>query len=90
MISECNCCKNKTEDLSPDLEDGNCICTECNCHYFRRFGNLEKSEELLNKKIDNEWLQNYLRNYGMVILGTSTVLYGIYIFCCEKHFYLSR
>ena len=64
MISECNC-------KSPDtLEDGNCICTDCNCHYF-----IEK----------DEWLQNKLRNYGMVILGTSTALYGIYLFCCEKH-----
>jgi hypothetical protein len=76
MISECNCCKNKNENPELDLEDGNCICTECNCHYFRRF---EKSE------VDNKWLQNHLRNYGMVILGTSTLLYGIYIFCCEKH-----
>ena len=84
MISECNCCKNKNEnpDLSPDLEDGNCICTECNCHYFRR--NIEKLEEDPKSK----WLQNHLRNYGMVILGTSTFLYGIYIFCCEKHFFV--
>ena len=75
MISECNCCKNK--DLSPDLEDGNCICTDCNCHYFRRNLNLEEEEP--------KWLQNHLRNYGMVILGTSTILYGIYLLCCEKH-----
>lgn len=78
MISECNCCKNKNKNENPDLEDGNCICTECNCHYFRR--NLEKLEEE-----EPKWLQNHLRNYGMVILGTSTILYGIYIFCCEKH-----
>jgi len=71
MISECNCNDSKSPDM---LEDGNCICTDCNCHYFRR-----------NKDTD-EWLQNKLRNYGMVILGTSTIFYGIYLFCCEKHF----
>lgn len=71
MSSNCNC-NNQNPDM---LEDGNCICTECNCHYFRR-----------NDCKDDEWLQKKIRNYGMVILGTSTVLYGIYIFCCgENH-----
>jgi hypothetical protein len=69
MTSNCNC-KNK----SPEMLEGNCICTDCNCHYFRR-----------NDDLKDEWLQNQLRNYGMVILGTSTVCYGIYLFCCDLH-----
>jgi len=55
------------------LEDGNCICIDCKCHYYKR--NLG----------ENDVLQNKLRNYGVVIIGTSTILYGIYLFCCEKH-----
>ena len=73
MFSECNCIKNN------ELEDGNCICIDCNCHSFRQ-NDLEKDKEK-----DEEWLQNKLRNYGIVILGTSTIFYGIYLFCCEKH-----
>ena len=84
MISECNCTNAKSlymlESGEPEPEkDGNCICTDCNCHYFRR--NVDQLPDL-NK---DEWLQNKLRNYGMVILGTSTIFYGIYLFCCEKH-----
>ena len=79
MISECNCNKSndKSNDKSHDiLEDGNCICTDCNCHYFRRDSDKD------------EWLQNKLRKYGIVILGTSTALYGIYLLCCEKHLHI--
>ena len=83
MISKCNCIKSndksnvKSNDKSNDsnspdmLEDGNCICTDCNCHSDK-----------------DEWLQKKLRNYGIVILGTSTALYGIYLLCCEKHLHI--
>jgi hypothetical protein len=73
MQEEYNCCcKNKNPD--PDmLEDGNCICTDCKCHYYKR--NLG----------ENDVLQKNIIKFGGIILGTSTILYGMYLFCCEKH-----
>lgn len=67
MQKECNC-KSKTLDM---LEDGNCICTDCKCHYYKR-------------ETDEDLLQNKLRNYGIFIIGTSTVLFGIYIFVAKN------
>jgi hypothetical protein len=68
--SECSC-KNQNPDM---LEDGSCICIDCKCHYYKR-NDLGEYEDLLQQKI---------RNYGMVIMGTTTFLYGIYYFCCSN------
>jgi hypothetical protein len=78
QFSECSCKhKNKKPvldtELGPDLEEGgNCICIDCKCHYYKR------------ETDDLELLQNTLRNYGMICIGTSTLLYTIYIFCCDR------
>lgn len=71
--SECSC-KNKNPEILE--EGGNCICTDCKCHYYKR-----------NDVVGEDLLQNKIRNYSMVFIGTSTVFYTIYIFCCEKHLY---
>lgn len=68
----CNC-KNK----SVELEEGNCICTDCKCHYYKR---------IMDNNDDN--IQKIIRNYSIGIIGTTTVLYNIYLFCCEKHFHI--
>jgi hypothetical protein len=37
---------------------------------------------IVNKE---DLLQTNIRNYGFAVLGTSTIIYTIYMFCCEKH-----
>jgi len=71
--SECSC-KNKSPEM---LEDGNCICADCKCHYYKRnIDFLGETEDILQQKI---------RNYGLAIVTTTTVLYGIYFFCCSNY-----
>lgn len=54
------------------LEGGNCICTECNCHSYKQ--NIDENVEQFRKIM-------------VGIIGTSTFILGLYIFCCEKHFH---
>jgi hypothetical protein len=70
-MNYCNC-KNKSPEL---LEGGNCICTDCKCHYYKR-------------NDDNDDEKNVLQKIIIVIMGTSTLLYGIYILCCENHIHI--
>jgi hypothetical protein len=45
-------------------------------------------EDVLNEKKcikPEDYLQTKIRNYGLVVLGTSTIIYTMYLFCCEKH-----
>lgn len=84
MSHECNC-------KSPEMLEGNCICNDCKCHFYKRnmgeIGNNDGDSSMINKE---SFLQTKIRNYGVIILGTSTIIYTMYIFCCEKHLgYLS-
>ena len=69
----CNC-KNILE------EGGNCICTDCNCHYYKRI--------MDNNDKDDDNIQKLIRNYSIGIIGSTTILYGIYFFCCENHLHI--
>ena len=75
MLKECSCKNKNPEELLE--EGGNCICSDCNCHYYKR--NAGEND------IDLDLLQNKIRNSGMLFIGTGTLLYTIYLFCCEKH-----
>ena len=71
--SECSC-KNKNPEMLE--EGGNCICSDCKCHYYKRDLDLGETKNIL---------QQNLHNYGVVIVGTTTILYGVYYFCCENN-----
>ena len=80
MSHECNC-------KSPDMLEENCICNDCKCHFYKRnmgeIGNNDNNDSsIINKE---NCLQTNIRNYGFVVLGTSAIIYTLYIFCCEKH-----
>jgi hypothetical protein len=71
--SECSC-KNKNPEMLE--EGGNCICSDCKCHYYKLDLDLGETKNIL---------QQNLRNYGVVIVGTTTILYSVYYFCCENN-----
>ena len=64
---ECNC-KKKLE-----LLEGNCICTDCNCHYYKRDVYINEEDEKEEEKLQTKlW----------ILIGTSTFFYTVYLFCC--------
>lgn len=65
MQTNCNC-KNKTPEM---LEGGNCICNDCKCHL--------RKQNTSSVEIPDDFLQTKIRNYGLFILGTSTIIYTI-------------
>lgn len=66
-LKECSCKNKNPEELLE--EGGNCICSDCNCHYYKRNDIRELGER------------------GILVIGTSILLYSLYLFCCEKHLY---
>ena len=83
MSSQCNC-----KSQNPEMLESNCICNDCKCHFYKRnLGEIENNDNDNDSSIINKesFLQTKIRNYGFVILGTSTIIYTMYIFCCEKH-----
>ena len=81
MSSQCNC---KSQNL--EMLESNCICNDCKCHFYKRNMGEETGNNNDSSIVNKEFfLQTNIRNYGFVILGTSTIIYTMYIFCCEKH-----